>query len=89
LDNITTKSTTGFPNVMAMLLFIVIINEGDAEKIKHTVSKLTWLEEYLLYFEVMYSRQHTRWIDVCNKYKITDPLARKIFDSKISKQKKP
>jgi hypothetical protein len=83
LDNATIKTTTGFSCVMSMISFIIIINDEKPENIINTVSKLTWLEEYLLYFEIIYGKQSHRWIDIGNKYKVSDSLARKIFDSKL------
>jgi hypothetical protein len=51
LDDLTIKIRTGFPTVM-MIAFIVITAEGITEKIEKTTSKLTWLEEWICYFEI-------------------------------------
>jgi hypothetical protein len=85
LDDQTIKLSTGFPSVMSMLSFIVIASEGNTETIENTTkSKLTWLEEWLCFFEICYGRVYFRWIDLSNYYQISERNLRRIFDCKLN-----
>jgi DDE superfamily endonuclease len=84
LDDVTIKLSTGFPSIMTMLAFIAIVAEGNPENIENTTySKLTWLEEWLCFFQIMYGRVSLRWVDLANNFKISERNLRRIFDSKL------
>jgi hypothetical protein len=56
---------------MTMLAFIVLVNEGKLETIKQKTrhsSKLTWLHEWLIYFEVVWGRFSGQWTDIEETY---------------------
>jgi hypothetical protein len=48
---------------------------------KHT--SLTWLEECFFYFEFVWGRTLSRWIDACSVYKISKKRLGKVFIEKI------
>jgi hypothetical protein len=88
LDDSIIKITTGFPSILTMMAFIIILVDGRLEEIAYTTTTLSWLEEWLIYFEIIYGRQNHRWIDVALKYKTVDPIIRKIFVSKLEIHKR-
>jgi len=47
---------TGFADIIQMLSFAIILCEGDINLLTATTSALTWLEEWVLYFEFAYGR---------------------------------
>jgi len=49
--------------------------------ISNRSSSLTWFEEWMLYFEYVYGRTRTRWIDYEAEYK--ENYCRRIFKSKL------
>jgi hypothetical protein len=67
-----------------MLAFIAVVNEGEKEMIERTATcnKLTWLQEWLLYFEVVWGRSCGRWVDMEDTYGYTDKTVRNVFDQK-------
>jgi DDE superfamily endonuclease len=76
---------TGFQSPMAMLAFIIIVNRGDITKIQRTttVNKLTWLQEWMVYFEFVWGRSAGRWVDMQEAYGFSDRTVRNIFDDKL------
>ena len=46
-------------------------------------SKLTWYEEWFMYYERLYSRSISRWEDYERLYKRSGPVLREVFDSKL------
>jgi hypothetical protein len=60
MSDVITKNRTGFASEGEMLAFICVVCNGNIEKIKATQSStLTWYEEWLLYFEVVWGRTFT------------------------------
>ena len=83
------KITTGFPSVVSFLSFVAVICNGEPDKIGETVtSTLTWLEEWLLYFEFVWGRSAGRWKDLVAKYDVDARILRSVFDSKLEKHTK-
>jgi hypothetical protein len=74
-DLITT--TTGFPSVMMMMGFIILINNGNVQEIRHTETTLTWLEEYLVYFETVWGKNSTRWCDLEIRFRTSSKTLQK------------
>jgi hypothetical protein len=74
---------TGFRSLLCMLAYIAIVSNGDIKKIQSSSTILTWFEEWYLFFEVMYSRSVSRWVDVQYKYHVSDVTVRKIYDKKL------
>ena len=58
------KRRTGFDDEKIMLAYIVVICNGDSEKMFSSKSRLTWFEEWFLYFEALWGRTWTRWEDL-------------------------
>ena len=48
------KRRTGFETKALMIGMILIICNGDHDKMTSKVTTLTWLEEWVLYFEVLW-----------------------------------
>ena len=48
------KRRTGFYDVSSMLSFVVVVCGGKVDVMTQTYSKLTWLEEWVLYLEYVY-----------------------------------
>ena len=82
MDNGEVYRRTGFIDKKAMLAFIVIVHNGNVDKIsKSKISTLTWFEEWVLYFEVLHGQTLTQWGDTAVVFNIREDVARKIFDS--------
>jgi DDE superfamily endonuclease len=57
---------------------------GDIDEIKQTTTTtLTWLEEWYVFFEVIYGKSICRWVDGEYKYKINHQTIRYIYDKKL------
>jgi DDE superfamily endonuclease len=84
LNDIIIKTTTGFSSLAAMMGFIVIACNGEYETMKSTCTQLTWLEEWLVYFECLWGKSSQRWVDLQFKYKASPRRLRKIFDRKTA-----
>ena len=78
------KRRTGFVNEEAMMRYIILICNADLKLMEETVlNKLTWFEEWCLYFEVLWLQSHTRWEDLAVIYdKTSTQTLRRVFDSK-------
>jgi hypothetical protein len=75
---------TGFTSPMAMLAYIIIINGGDIEKKQTTtVGKLTWLQEWMVFLEMVWGRSCGRWVDMEEAYGFHNRTVRNIFDDKL------
>jgi hypothetical protein len=74
---------TGFPSLLALLSFIAIVCDGDIDTVTKSETELTWLEEWYLYFEVLYGKTIGRWVDAADKYKSSDRTLRTIYDRKL------
>ena len=59
----------GFKSREDLLAMIVIICNGDANKISdNTTKSLTWFEEWMLFFETLWGHAYQRWEDVADDY---------------------
>ena len=61
------KRRTGFPTEGAMLAYVFIVCNGDAQLVRQRCSSLTWYEEWFFHFEFEWGRTLTRWIDASAK----------------------
>jgi len=77
------KRRTGFDDISLMLSFIVIICGGDMNVLTKTCSKLTWLEEWLLYLQYVYGHSINRWIDYEKEYNLDRKHCRRVFRSHL------
>ena len=53
-----------------MLKYIMTVCNGSFVKMMSTQSKLTWFEEWMLFFEMMWGKTHTRVEDLIKMYRI-------------------
>jgi DDE superfamily endonuclease len=87
IDNHSNKelaATTGFRSLTSMISFICVVCNADIQEMGHTISNLTWLEEWHLFFERLYGRSVTRMVDCIMKYKTNEKLIRNIFNNKLA-----
>jgi hypothetical protein len=75
---------TGFSDLSCMLSFASVICGGDIEIMTTTCSKLTWLEEWILYFEFMYGHSKNRWCDYASEYKLAEDNYRRVVRVKAT-----
>jgi len=75
---------TGFKSREELLAMIVIICNGDVNKIRdNTTRTLTWFEEWMLIFEALWGRLFQRWEDLAADYRLTNHNESQVFDSKL------
>ena len=67
-----------------MIGTIIIICNGNHDKMASKVTTLTWLEEWVLYFEVVWGMTNIQWVDIGKTYKMNITLCRAAFDKKLS-----
>jgi hypothetical protein len=65
-----------------MMSFILVVCKGDVEVMMTTTTQLTYFEEWLLCFIVVWGRTCTRWFLVGERFQIGETTARRIFDAK-------
>jgi DDE superfamily endonuclease len=82
--NESIKITTGFPSVAMFLSYIMVATNGDIELIEQTTTYLTWLEEWLVFYETVRGKNSTRWVDLTIRFNVCISTVRKIFISKLS-----
>jgi hypothetical protein len=85
LNDFIVHAQTGFVSKVAMLGYIAILCKGDINEITTSSTTLTWFEEYYLFFEVLYGRSLSRWVDAVIKYRVSDVTLRKIYDKIMKK----
>ena len=76
------KHHTGFKSLSCMMYFILVVCKGDVEIMMTTTTQLTYFEEWLLYFTIVWGRSCTRWFFVGERFCIGETTARRIFDVK-------
>lgn len=52
---------TGFVDLKAMLSYMAVVTNGDFSLMTKTSSTMTWMEEWLFFFEMIYGRTALRW----------------------------
>ena len=78
------KRRTGFPSEATMLAYVIVVCDGDVEKIKFRQNALTWYEEWFMTFEYIWNRSVTRLEDVQKAFsnlRREDVL--RVFDAKV------
>ena len=82
------KRLTGFNDAASLISYIIIICKADLNTVTETCSKLTWLEEWLLYFVWKYGRVHTRVQDIRLLFgNVTERAFHNILRTKTSLEK--
>jgi hypothetical protein len=74
---------TGFHDLRELLFHVAVVCGGDLIQMTETTSYLTWLEEWFLYYEMLYGRSLTRWWDYEKAYNMTQKVLRGIFLGKL------
>jgi hypothetical protein len=82
------KDCTGFDSLLSMLYFITVTCNCDADLMADTVTSLTWLEEWHLYFEMVWGRSCLRWSDARRKYGLSDRQLKRAFRKKLALAKR-
>ena len=77
------KDTTGFKSMLHMLSYISVVCKGDLKVMFSTCSNLTWFEEWLLYFQIIWGKPLGRWVDAKNEHSRSMRRCRYIFDYKL------
>ena len=77
------KRRTGFLSLANMLAYIMVVCNGDNNKMKYKHTSLTWLEEWFLFFEIVWGRTLYRMMDAAAVYKVDQTSVRLIFEKKL------
>jgi hypothetical protein len=77
------KNQTGFPTLLALLGYIVILCDSDIDEMTTSGTTLTWFEEWFLFFEIVYGKSVSRWVDVCDKYGLSNACLRPVYKRKL------
>ena len=78
------KRRTGFHDLKLMLSFAALICGGDLAVMTRTSSQLTWLEEWLFYFEFGWGRGTIQLCDYITTYRCREKSLRFILRDKVS-----
>jgi hypothetical protein len=78
------KRRTGFPDMFALLRFVLIACNGNIDLVRTRISTITWLEEWFLFFEWTWGRSFTRLEDAEEKYSFNEKSARRVIQQKRS-----
>ena len=80
------KRRTGFSTAKRLMKYVIIICNGNLEKLQKRVSDLTWFEEWFLYFEWTYGHTCTRSIDLEREWGLEGnrPTVNAIKDCKLA-----
>ena len=68
-----------------MLTFVIIVCGGNMYVITTTCSKLTWLEEWVLYLEYVLGHSISRGSDYEKEYDLHQNSCRRVLWSKLTK----
>ena len=85
-SNKDVKAATNFHSENEMLAFIILVCNGDWDRMTESVTGImTWFEEWYFYFEFMWGRTMTTWNVAARKkgYGIKESYLRRVFDSKL------
>ena len=82
LSDYEVRRRTGIESKSLMMAMIALFTNGDHKLMTETTSSLTWLEEWFLYFEVVWGRTCVRWCDARAIFRSS--RMREIFDDKLA-----
>ena len=86
LDDLVPKEVhrlTGFLDFQSMMQYVIIVCGGNIDILTKTQSKMTWLEEWLLYLTWAYGRVHRRKKDFMKMFGLREETLSKVVKSKI------
>jgi hypothetical protein len=78
------KRRTGFRDLPSLLSYVAVVCGGDISLMVDTASKLTWLEEWTIYFEMSYGRSLIRFCDYIKSYDSSVNPVRRVFRAKLA-----
>jgi len=64
IANSEVKRRTGFCDVSTLLAYVIVVCNGDFDRIRKKRTSLTWFEEWFLYFEWKYHATNLRQQDM-------------------------
>jgi len=73
----------GFADFVQMLSCAIILCEGGITLLTATTTALTWLEEWVLYFEFAYVRTTIRWGDFSSRWRYRQKSLRSVVKTKL------
>lgn len=77
---------TGFKSKAMMLVFIILVMcNGDHDRMTTTKTSLTWLEECFFYLQYIWGRTLTRWVDAEDKVGLSEKRAHVVFGNCLTK----
>jgi hypothetical protein len=83
--NITAKENercSGLKDLELLLTYIMVIWNGDIDKVCMTTTSLTWFEEWIMYAKYIWGRTSTRWANLAASYCVGDYTARRYIEKK-------
>ena len=80
------KRRTGFTSEQCFLAFIIIICNGNIDRIRQRHTPLTWYEEWMLYFELKWGRSILRIEDAEHEYGINHHFITEVISFKLQLQ---
>ena len=76
------KRRTGFCDVETLLAYVIVICNGDFEKIRNRVTSLTYFEEWFMYLECKFHETNLRQTDLEAAWGIDGIYINRVKDSK-------
>ena len=76
------KRKTGFPSLSSLLAYIIVVCNGDFDRIRERMSPLTWFEEWFRYFEWKWHQTCRRQEDCESEWGIEHRYVNKVKDCK-------
>ena len=79
----TVNSKTGFEDLVQLLSFAAVVSGGNLELLCSTVTKLSFVEEWLLYAEWAYGRSRNHFKDLAEDYELCENTSRRVVYKKL------
>ena len=74
---------TGYKDINALLTFVIIVSNGDIDKMTTKISRLTWFEEWFVFFELMHAKTLNSFTAAAAVFKIKNDIIANIFNEKL------
>ncbi len=84
MDDKEVKRRTGFFDVSTLLAYIIVVCNGDFDRIRKRRTPLTWFEEWFLWFEFKYHMTNNRQIDLEAEWGIDKRFINRVKDCKAA-----